>query len=169
MKTASAFILASFLSTAFLSGPAAAGTAEEVTRADLRAGCNHYENRARFLPRTGDIAFEVLIAEMCGAAETSLKSTNAVERQAAQDLLERVLELRDTIIDMNMHRVYGDQTSPFARPVIADGRANGPRGGAFARVSSVGEYLIAHRMGLFTAFDAWLDTGPQFSLAFLRR
>ena len=28
-----------------------------------------------------------------------------------------------------------------------------------------GEYLIARRMGLMEAVDAWVDTGAEFSLA----
>jgi hypothetical protein len=34
-----------------------------------------------------------------------------------------------------------------------------------SRVTPSGEFLIAHRMGLMIAFDAWLDSGVEFSLA----
>ncbi|MEM9044916.1 MAG: hypothetical protein AAGC81_09475, partial [Pseudomonadota bacterium] len=90
-------------------------------RADLRAGCNHYENRARFLSREGNIEFVTLMAEACGAAENSLGSLRTEERQAAHLFLHRVLQLKDTIIDMNMRRVYGETDNPFAKPQDAEG------------------------------------------------
>ncbi|MEM8792079.1 MAG: hypothetical protein AAGE80_10705 [Pseudomonadota bacterium] len=132
-------------------------------RADLRAGCNHYENRARFLSREGEIAFVTLMAEACAAAEVSLGSDSASERKTARRFLHRVLELRDTIIDMNMERVYGETDNPFAKPKVAEGDAS-----EFTRVTDTGEFLIAHRMGVMSAYQAWLDSGASFSIAFLK-
>lgn len=134
-----------------------------VSSEDLRAGCNHYVNRARFMSREGRIEFVVLVSEMCQAAERSMTHPSPAQRVAAEALLNRVLELRNTIIAMNMRRVYGDQTSPWAKPLTRDGRLM-PVG----RVSPAGEFLIAHRMGVMTVYDAWLDTGGRVSLAFVR-
>jgi hypothetical protein len=39
------------------------------------------------------------------------------------------------------------------------------RAGQYVPVSPSGEFLIAHRLGVLVAFDAWLDTGVQFSVA----
>lgn len=128
----------------------------------LHAGCNHYDNRARFLPREEPVDYVVLLAEACRAAEASLDSDVYGERLAAEYFLKRVLRLRNTIIAMNMRRVFGDQTSPYAKPRTEQGEA------AFKPVSPAGEFLIAHRMGVFDAYDAWLDSGAQFSIAFMK-
>ena len=150
------------------SGAQAASSSEKTTengfpRDLLRSGCNHYENRARFMSRNGQIEFVVMLAEACVAAEKSLDSKIYSERLAAEYFLKKVLRLRNTLIDMNMRRVYGNQTSPFARPVTPDGQLQPIR-----RVSNAGEYLIAHRMGVFTAYQDWLDSGTTFSIAFVR-
>ena len=135
---------------------------------DWRSGCNHYQNRARFLSREGEIEFVVLLADACTAAELSLNSTNEHERWAAEWFLGKVVELRDTIVDMNMRRVYGDTKNPWAKPKGADGKDQITRTIQIARVGKWGEYLIAHRMGLFSAYDVWLDSGTGFSIAFKR-
>ena len=138
-------------------------TASGFPRDLLRSGCNHYENRARFMSREGRIEFVVMLAEACVAAEKSLDSDVYGERLAAEYFLKRVLRLRNTVIDINMRRVYGSQTSPWARPITPDGQLEPVR-----RVSNAGEYLIAHRMGLFNAYQDWLDSGASFSIAFVR-
>ncbi|MEM7240385.1 MAG: hypothetical protein AAF501_21500 [Pseudomonadota bacterium] len=135
---------------------------------DWRSGCNHYQNRARFLPRDGTIEFVVLLADACAAAEASLTSTNEHERWAAEWFLQEVVDLRDTIVDMNMRRVYGDTQTPSASPLTPDGSGRITRTIEIARVGKWGEYLIAHRMGLFSAYDTWLDSGASFSIAFQR-
>ncbi|MBY8975312.1 hypothetical protein KHP62_05815 [Rhodobacteraceae bacterium NNCM2] len=131
-----------------------------------RSGCNHYQNRARFLSREGDIEFVVLLAEACSAAEKSLDSRREAERLAAMDFLEKVVALRDTLVDMNMRRVYGDTENPWAKPVFND--YHGGRTIEISRVGKWGEFLIAHRMGVFSAYDAWLDSGTDFSIAFVK-
>ncbi|MEM0943782.1 MAG: hypothetical protein AAGI70_07520 [Pseudomonadota bacterium] len=145
------------------------GAETALSRADLRAGCNHYQNRARFLTREGQVEFVTMIAEACAAAETSLDGDNPGERQAAERFLRRVLHLRDTIIEMNMTRVYGAQRDPRAQPLTPDGKSAAGLGTPFGRVSDTGEFLIAHRLGLFRAYDAWLDSGANFSIAFAGR
>lgn len=134
----------------------------EFPRELLRSGCNHYENRARFMPREGRIEFVVMLAEACVAAEKSLDSEVYAERVAAEHFLKRVLSLRNTVIEMNMRRVYGGQASPWAGPITPDGTLR-----SMQRVSNAGEYLIAHRMGLFDVYREWLDSGTRFSIAFV--
>ena len=130
------------------------------------SGCNHYQNRARFLPRTGNIAFVTLLAEACSAAEHSLEHGTETEQVAAEWFLAKVVLLRDTIVEMNMERVYGKTKNPWARPMTADGKDNEAHTVQLRRVSEWGEFLIAHRMGLFSAYDAYLQSGTAFSMAF---
>lgn len=133
-----------------------------------RSGCNHYQNRARFLAREGEIEFVVLLADACSAAERSLESPNAHERSAAELFLQKVVDLRDTLVDLNMRRVYGDAATPMAQPKSADGTSRRGRAIEISHVGKWGEYLIAHRMGLISAYDVWLDSGTDFSIAFKR-
>ena len=49
---------------------------------------------------------------------------------------------------------------------LIDADAWCPHGAAMpSPVTPSGEFLIAHRMGLMTAYQAWLDSGVDFSLA----
>ncbi|MEM7505365.1 MAG: hypothetical protein AAF415_01365 [Pseudomonadota bacterium] len=157
-----AFILIGFAPAAAGDRPGEPDGKSGFPRALLHAGCNHYDNRARFLSREEPVDYVVLLAEACRAAEASLDRELYGERLAAEYFLKRVLRLRNTIIDMNMHRVFGDQTSPYAKPQTEQGDA------AFKPVSPAGEFLIAHRMGVFDAYTAWLDSGAEFSIAFVK-
>lgn len=168
--------LAVFLLPAVLMGPVA-DAAEQIPKGakfypssegSWQSGCNHYQNRARFLSREGEVELVVLLADACTAAKTSLQSTSEAERKTARDFLEKVVLLRDTIVDMNMRRVYGDTQNPWAKPLKANRDGSLGRSVQMARVGKWGEFLIAHRMGLFSAYDAWLDSGANFSLAFVR-
>ncbi|MEM9044915.1 MAG: hypothetical protein AAGC81_09470 [Pseudomonadota bacterium] len=132
------------------------------------SGCNHYQNRARFLPRKGNIAFVTLLAEACSAAEFSLENGKEPERLAAEWFLSKVVLLRDTLVEMNMERVYGKTKNPWARPVTADGKNIEAHAVQLRRVNEWGEYLIAHRMGVFSAYDAWRLSGAGFSMAFVK-
>ncbi|MEM7179030.1 MAG: hypothetical protein AAGD47_08525 [Pseudomonadota bacterium] len=168
--------LALVLLPVLFSGPVA-GAGEKIPKGAMfypsaqgswKSGCNHYQNRARFLPREGEIEFVVLLADACTAAEVSLQSKNETERGAAREFLEKVVLLRDTIVDMNMRRVYGDTQNPWAKPLMAHRDGSLGRSVQMARVGKWGEFLIAHRMGLFSAYDAWLDSGADFSIAFVK-
>lgn len=123
--------------------------------------CNHYVNRARFKERTGHVEFVTTMADSCEQAIVSLSSGGLTERRTAIVFLSRLLELRDTVIDMNMVRVFGETYTPYTRITYGtSGRTESVR-----KVSESGEYLIAHRMGLLAAFEAWLDSDPAMALA----
>lgn len=125
------------------------------------SGCKHYVNRARFLQRGTGAEFIVLLADSCEQAQVDLNHGSYGERRAALVYLSRLLDLRDTVIDMNMSRLFGDDYTPFTR--LKHGV--GSKTEAVPKVSSAGEYLIAHRMGLLDAYRAWLDTHPPVRLA----
>lgn len=132
----------------------------QAERAGWAAACNTYENRARFMTREGEVPFAVVVAEACLGALASLDSGRPAERDAAARLLTRVAVLRDTIVQMNIERVYGTHATPRAMPEPRSGTA-----WRIAGVSATGEYLIARHLGVVDAIRAWLDTGAHFSLA----
>lgn len=122
--------------------------------------CKHYVNRARFKTRHESQDFVVTLADGCSAARTSLSSNNWDERRAATVFLMRLQTLQDLVIDMNMKRVFGAEYSPASRiSYESDTQTEAVR-----KVSDVGEYLIAHRLGLLRVYKAWLDTGPPIAL-----
>lgn len=130
------------------------------TRVQLASVCKHFVNRARFMARGEDQEFVVTLADACVDAQRSLDSGEGREQQAAADFLTLLKTLRDTVIDMNMTRVFGDNFTPFTRIGYgAKGKTEAVR-----RVSQSGEYLIAHRMGVLRAYRAWLDTDPRLAL-----
>ena len=124
------------------------------------AACRTYENRARFLSRDEPLSFLVQMAEGCRAARRSLAEGDRVERRAAIAFLDRLLEFRDTIISINMDRVYGRDAGPLAQPKLARGRTL-----SLPEVSQSGEFLIAHRMGLLAAFEDWRARAGDMALA----
>jgi hypothetical protein len=79
------------------------------------------------------------------------------EQATAALLLSRIVLLRGTIGEMSA-----------ARDLAVAGKTGVERMRALSRVTPSGEFLIAHRMGLMRALDAWLDTGADFSLASYR-
>ena len=98
-------------------------------------------------------------AGTCGAAEVSLDSGTPKQRARAALLLSRIALLRKTVAMMNAERA--------ARTVMRATGTGAVEAGLPAqfRVTASGEFLIAHRMGLMIAYDAWLDSGVDFSLA----
>ena len=147
----------------FLLGLSADTPAQQLSldvRANLAGICKHYVNRARFLDRGGDQALVVTLADGCQDAQASLTAAGNAEREAAAVFLTRLSNLRNTVIDMNMVRVFGTEYTPFSRI----GYGNSARTETVRKVSDTGEYLIAYRMGLLQAYRAWLDTGPRMAL-----
>jgi len=124
------------------------------------AACEHYENRARFKPRSGEIEFVTYLAESCRAAILSLSGSRTGERAAAETFLARLGGLHNVIVSLTVERRF-ESHSP-QNDTSAASRTNYV---AFPRVSSAGEFLIAHRMGVISALEEWIDTGAQFSLA----
>ena len=127
--------------------------ATEAERAVFSDACEHYRVRAGTgsAPRGGPGDFVVFLAGTCAAAEVSLDSGTRKQRKRAALLLSRIALLRETVGLMNAGR--------WERTAGAD-RAAMP-----SPVTPSGEFLIAHRMGLMAAYDAWLDSGVDFSLA----
>ena len=132
---------------------------EERLAAYARA-CATYANRARFLPRGENADFTVMMADGCLAAQATLAEGSAAQRGAAARYLARLLELRDTVVAINMDRVYGRERTRVSRPRTASGQLL-----AFQSVSGAGEFLIAHRMGLIEAYRLWRARAPEFALA----
>lgn len=128
-------------------------------RNSFAKSCNHYENRARFLPRAQPVDFVVLLAEACSAARISLDGTST-ERMAAADFLSRLVALNTEITAINVARVFGPEAEPASKPMRRGGLLR-----PIGNVSATGEFLIAHRMGLLSAFDRWRETSPDFPLA----
>ncbi|MEM7189014.1 MAG: hypothetical protein AAF439_05330 [Pseudomonadota bacterium] len=123
--------------------------------------CKHYVNRARFKPRSAQPEFVVILADGCVAAQRSMAEGGYKQRQAAAGFLLQLSALQRTIIDMNMVRVFGVDDAPHAQIAYnARGQAQPIR-----RVSPTGEYLIAHRMGLLTAYATWVGTGADITIA----
>lgn len=111
--------------------------------------CAHYENRARFLPREGVVPFVVLLADSCGRAQRSVRTGRYALRRAAERYLDRLATLRDTVVAMNVERVYGVNATRFSRPKEKQDLHR------IAQVTETGEFLIARHMGLIDAYDDW--------------
>ncbi len=134
------------------------GSAE---RAEFSQSCEYYQTRSGQTQAgparpsaTGE--FVVFLSSICAAAEISLATGTNEQRGLAALLLLRIAQLRETIGQMNAER--------WARAAAGGAGVYGI--GIPSPVTPSGEFLIAHRMGLMIAYDAWLDSGVDFSLAF---
>jgi hypothetical protein len=130
----------------------------DAERAAFSQTCEYYQVRsgqAQAGParRSAIGEFVVFLAGACAAAEISLDTGTGKQRARAALLLSRIALLRETIGQMNADR--------WERAAAGGTGAYMP-----SPVTPSGEFLIAHRMGLMIAFDAWLDSGVDFSLAF---
>lgn len=140
------------------------GSLSQNDLAALQDVCKHYVNRARFMERDASPEFVVVLADGCEFAQKSLQTGDFRQRQAAAGFLLRLRSLRDTVIDMNMTRVFGHEYGPSTDIAYdTDARSEPVR-----RVSQTGEYLIAHQMGLLYAYRTWLDSDPQIEMAVSR-
>lgn len=113
-------------------------------RAQYAETCAYYEARAKGARKYRPGEFVAFLGDVCAAAQSSLDEGSPPQRARAAQLLTRLVKLRHTINQIN------DERSTSTR---------------LSRVTPAGEFLIAHRMGLMVAFDAWLDSGADFSLA----
>lgn len=120
-------------------------------RAAMAEACAYYDMRARAARMTEPSEFVVFLADACAAAEQTLADGTPEQRGRSALLLARIALLRRTVAAMNAER--------------ATDSAGRNRAGQYVPVSPSGEFLIAHRLGVLVAFDAWLDTGVQFSVA----
>jgi hypothetical protein len=117
--------------------------------------CDYYQTRARSARQSATGKFAVFLAGICAAAEVSLDAGTRKQQARSALLLSRIALLRETIGQMNADR--------WERAAGAGAGAAMP-----SPVTPSGEFLIAHRMGLMIVYDAWLDSGVDFSLAFYR-
>jgi hypothetical protein len=129
----------------------------EVDPAVVDRACDYYKRRSGPRPERAPVTFAAFLSETCAAARQSLGAVSPAEQATAALLLSRIVLLRGTIGEMNA-----------ARDLAVAGKTGVERMRALSRVTPSGEFLIAHRMGLMRALDAWLDTGADFSLASYR-
>ncbi len=117
-------------------------------RARFFETCTYYDARAQIArQRHGNgqrAEFIGFLDQVCEAAQASYFNGPPVQQAHARQLLTRIEALRHTVNKLNAAR-----------------RAQRER----TRVTPWAEFLIAHRIGLMNAYDAWLDTGVEFSLA----
>lgn len=156
-----ALVLCAAIAMLVTGGAPAAFANDRAQLVEYKRACFHYVNRAKFRDRHDGVDFVVTLADACTSALESLDKRPGAEHDAAKIFLHGLVALRDTIVEMNMSRVFGDGFTPLT-PMPRQG---GARTRAVRRVSATGEYLIAHRMGLLKAYRAWLDTGPEFAFA----
>ena len=133
----------------------------DAERAVFSQTCEYYQTRsgqaqAGSARRSATGEFVVCLAGACAAAQVSLATGTGKQRARAALLLLRIALLRETIGQMNADR--------WGRAAASGIEANGVT--LPSPVTPSGEFLIAHRMGLMIAYDAWLDSGVDLSLAF---
>jgi hypothetical protein len=117
-----------------------------------RAACHHYENRARFLPRAGEVEPIAVIAEACPAAIRSLDGAGP-EAEAARAFLGRLGAAHAAMAAINRDR--------FAAAMAA----RAPRGAReFGLVTTAGEFLILRAEGVFDGLARWADRQAGFPL-----
>lgn len=132
--------------------------------------CDYYQMRAKSARRLKPGEFVVLLADVCTAAQDMLDSGTRTQRNRSEMLLSRIVMLRDTVDQMNSERTISAAAQIAER--LSTSVASGDhasvtppiRYGMVNPVSPTGEFLIAHRLGVMVAYDAWLDSGVTFSL-----
>ena len=109
---------------------------------DLHQTCTYFGNRAFGVQGTERIEWLTLLAESCHQA---LRRAEPTSTSLSADMLylERLSELRTTIIDMNVDR-FRDRRAPGA---LRTRRT----------VTASGEYLIAQRIGVMAAYNSWVE------------
>lgn len=105
-------------------------------------------------PRAAGAEIAASHAEACAASADSLMSGLAAERDPAGVVLDRLALFHGIIIAMNMERRLERAAAPAARAGLL---------ASIPQVSPAGEFLIAHRVGLIDALEAWIGTGADFS------
>ena len=122
--------------------------------------CRHYENRARFKPRDGDVEFVTVIADACQRVSVRLRdpAVSVTERAAGATYLKRLSSVRAAIAAMNATRLAG-------RDRGESGVNRRDLRSALRLVSPSGEFLILRSAGVFTALRRWMAAGGSFDLA----
>ena len=132
--------------------------------------CRYYQARAKSARRVKPGEFVVFLADTCVAAEFSLNNGTRSQRNRSALLLSRIMLLHETIDQMNAERTISAaaQIAATLNTNVASGNsvniAAPIRYSMVNPVSPTGEFLIAHRLGVMIAHNAWLDSGVSFSL-----
>lgn len=142
-------------------GDASVGELPAEERASLAVACGHFVDRANAADGIGQPEFVVLLADGCLNAELSVAHAEGKERVAAIAFLARLRSLYDVTSELNTTRHFRRNS----RQLTSAAEGDPGTGAGTSHVSPIGEYLIAHRLGLFAAYNAWLDTGPRMALA----
>lgn len=133
---------------------------EPTERLAFANACATYENRARFLPRDGDPAFLVLMADGCVAAQESLEDGRAAERGAAATYLRRLVTFRDRVVAANLEQVFGKHHTRVSLPTAPYGKLRD-----MASLSLSDEISLAYDLGVIAAFESWRARSPDLALA----
>jgi hypothetical protein len=123
----------------------------------IDGACQYYGRRSELEAGRRAVSFAGFLSKTCDEARMSLYAGARAESEAAKLLLTRIALLHQTVFEMNAARMAA------VADMTGDARMQ-----ALSRVTPSGEFLIAHRMGVMRAFDAWLDSGADFSLASYR-
>ena len=126
----------------------------EAERAMFSEACDYYRDRSGSVRHTAAGGFAVFLSGTCAAAEITLDTGTRQQQRRAALLLSRIVLLRETVGLMNAER--------WARAPASAGATGATMP---SPVTPSGEFLIAHRMGLMNAYEAWLDSGVDFSVA----
>ncbi|MEM9032740.1 MAG: hypothetical protein AAGB18_08840 [Pseudomonadota bacterium] len=123
-----------------LGGPAAAMEGEQ--RTTYEQTCSYFTNRAGILTGGDRADWILLLSESCVEARRRLILARAEDVSASEDIdyLERLTELRQVIVAMNVARFT--ETGPGRGPIRKT-------------VTGSGEYLIAQRLGVMAAYRSW--------------
>lgn len=124
----------------------------------LEKTCDHYGNRARFMVRSSNPALEVILADSCAAALRSVVvsiHTDPYSAKRAHIYLERLHTLKETVIVINLSRIFGEDAAPRAKPLGSALSDTGPLAKRAATITRTGEYLIARELGVLAAYQDW--------------
>ncbi|SDZ95621.1 hypothetical protein SAMN05444370_102319 [Rubrimonas cliftonensis] len=154
------------LASAGVAGPGfAAGRDVETVGA---AACRHYDNRARFLPRSGPhIAPIAAIADACAGAQAAVASpeADAATRAAAAAYLETLAAVHGEIRRINAERA-APMFSERGRLASAEGQSPvRSLSRSMGLVTTSGEHLILRAGGVFAALQGWLAASAAFAMA----
>ena len=133
---------------AFGTGAALAGSAlgQSLAAQDqtFAKTCTYLEKRSTGYGSAHERDWVPILANSCASALTRLRANQAAERD--RDYLTRLSELKTVVIGMNMSRFTEDGALEKARHQKIR-----------MTVSGSGEFLIAHYMGVMTAYRDWAE------------
>lgn len=169
MKIRPIIIIGSITLVLGMAGNLRPGFAVDSERVDFAEACSYYGMRAKSARRSRPDEFVVFLADACIAAEIALDTGTRKQKSRSAQLLSQIVLLRETIDQINSDRA--NSAAAFSANGLNTNIASGfPSSAGRSRVTMVnpvsptGEFLIAHRLGLMAAYDAWLDSDVNFSL-----